>query len=160
MVLLLTAGWLQVQAQTSQLKFRHGAGNLAKIAEDFGSQFKVQLAYVNEELTAIRVPAGNYEAPTVGELLNKVLAPANFKAIANGNSWIIRKSETPRQVLATMVLQGVIREGDNPVASATVIIKQAGQGSTIAVADEKGHFSKNSLYWKEPWKYQRLVTYP
>nr|WP_245999619.1 SusC/RagA family TonB-linked outer membrane protein [Paraflavitalea soli] len=140
LVLLLTAGLLQ--AQSSQLRFRHGAGNLAKVVEDFGKQFKAQLAYANEELAAFRVTAGSYEAPTVGDLLNKVLAPANFKATASGSSWIIRKSETPRQQTANMVLQGIITEGDNPVPSATVIIKQAGQGTTIAVADEKGAFSK------------------
>ncbi len=141
LALMLTASLLQ--GQSSQLSFRHGAGNLARVVEDFGKQFKAQLAYANEELSAVSVSSANYEAPTVGELLNKVLAPANFKATASGNSWIIRKSETPlRQAPASMLLQGLIKEGDNPVASATVIIKQSGQGTTIAVADEKGAFSK------------------
>lgn len=143
LVLLLTAGFLQVQAQSTQLKFRHQAGNLAKIVEEFGRHFKVQLAYANDELSAVRVTSASYEAPNVGNLLNKVLAPANFKATASGNSWVIKKSETPiKQTLATMVLQGTIIEGNTPVASATVIIKQAGQGASIAVADEHGTFSK------------------
>lgn len=155
LVLLLTAGFLQAQAQNSesqsqqahtqasQLKFRHGAGNLAKIVEEFGRHFKVQLAYANEELSAVRVTSASYEAPNVGELLNKILAPANFIATASGNSWVIKRSATPiKQQTATMTLRGIITEGDNPVPSATVIIKQAGQGASIAVADETGTFSK------------------
>jgi TonB-linked SusC/RagA family outer membrane protein len=143
LVLLLTAGLLQVQAQGTQLKFRHQAGNLAKIVEEFGRHFKLQLAYANDELSAVRVTSASYEAPNVGDLLNKVLAPANFRATASGNSWVIKKSETPiKQTVATMILQANIMEGDVPVPSATVIIKQAGQGSSIAVANENGFFSK------------------
>ncbi|MDF2192297.1 SusC/RagA family TonB-linked outer membrane protein [Paraflavitalea sp. CAU 1676] len=141
LVLLLTAGMLHAQAQTAGLHFRHAANNLARIAEDFGKQFKVRLAYANEELSAVKVPAASFEAASIGELLNKVLAPGHFKAIVNGDSWIIRKDETPR-TQATMTLRGLIREGDNAVPSATVIIKQNGTPTVIAVADENGSFSK------------------
>ncbi len=33
-----------------------GPDDLAKIAEDFGRVFKVQLAYANDELSAVKVP--------------------------------------------------------------------------------------------------------
>lgn len=143
LVLLLTAGIVHLQAQTGTLHFRHAAGNLAKIAEDFGRQFKVQLAYANEELSAVKVPAASYEAPNVGELLNRVLAPGGFNAVASGNSWIIKKTDaSSKKQLVTMVLHGNIKEGDAPVASASVIIKQDGRKMLIAIADEKGTFNR------------------
>jgi TonB-linked SusC/RagA family outer membrane protein len=140
-VLLLAAGATNLQAQNAALHFRHAAGNLAKIAEDFGRQFKVQLAYASEELTAVKVPAASYEANGVGELLNKVLAPGGFGAMAAGNSWIIKKTVAKKQI-ETMVLRGNVKEGNAPVASASVIIKQDRQKMMIAVADDKGNFSK------------------
>ena len=99
LVLLLAAGTFRLRAQgargpqTGTLHFRHAASTLAKVAEDFGSQFKVQLAYADAELAAVKVPAAHYEASGIGELLNKVLAPGGFKAAAQGNSWIIKRSD-------------------------------------------------------------------
>lgn len=143
MIWLLTVGLPGLQAQTGTLHFRHAAGNLAKIAEDFGRQFKVQLAYANDELAAVKVPAAVYEAAGVGELLNKVLAPGGFTATATGNSWIVRKMESAtKKNTATMQLQGVVKEGAAPVAGASVIIKQNGQKLQIVIADDKGQFSK------------------
>lgn len=137
------AGALGLRAQTAGiLRFHHAAGSLAKVIEDFGSQFKVQLAYADAELAAVKVPAGTFEAPAVGELLNKVLAPGGFKATASGSSWVIRKSETSPAKPGFMVLQGTIQEENNPVPGATVLIKQDGQKMLTAVADEKGNFSR------------------
>jgi len=122
-ILLLTT-----QAQNATLHFKHPASNLAKVAEDFGAQFKVQLAYADADLASVHVPAGNYEAANVGELLNRVLAPGGFKATAQGNSWIIKRSGTRSdpagKTHASMILQGMIREDNTPVAGATIIIKQ------------------------------------
>jgi TonB-linked SusC/RagA family outer membrane protein len=139
LVLLLT-GFMNLHAQTS-LHYRHGPGNLAAIAEDFGRVFKVQLAYANDELAAEKVPAASYDAANVGELLNKVLAPGGFIATASGTSWVIKKSNAPKKA-PTMVLKGTVTEGGNPVPSATVIIKQEGQKNVVAIADDNGHFSK------------------
>ena len=140
LLLLMLAGILNLQAQSGTLHFRHAAGNLATIAEDFGRQFKVQLAYANNELAAVNVPAASYEAGSVGELLNKVLAPGGFAATASGNSWVIKKSDAPKKS-ATMALKGIVTEGGNPVAGATIIIKQDGK-SIVAIADDNGRFSK------------------
>jgi TonB-linked SusC/RagA family outer membrane protein len=143
LLLMLSAGLTNLRAQTGSLRFNHAAGNLAKVAEDFGRQFKVQLAYANEELAAVNVPAASYEAPTVGELLNKVLAPGNFSATASGANWIIRKTITPPKPVGNMVLKGSVKEAGVPVSNATVMIKQDGNSSVIAIADDKGNFSKN-----------------
>ena len=60
LLLLLMTGFINLQAQPgSQVHYRHGAGNLAAIAEDFGRVFKVQLAYANDELAAVKVPAAS-----------------------------------------------------------------------------------------------------
>src|SRR5689334_23318354 len=141
-LLLLAAGITHLRAQNAVLHFRHAADNLAKIAEDFGSQFKVQLAYASEELQAVKVPAASYEANGIGELLNKILAPGGFGAVPAGNSWIIKKTGAAKKQIETMVLHGNVKEGSTPVASASVIIKQDGQKMTIAVADDKGNFNK------------------
>jgi TonB-linked SusC/RagA family outer membrane protein len=135
---------LAAQAQNATVHFKHGASNLAKVAEDFGAQFKIQLAYADAELASVHVPAANYEATSVGELLNRVLAPGGFKASAQGNSWIIRRSETrpTEKPHSIMVLQGMIREDNTPIPGATLIIKQDGQKTLTAAADEKGNFSK------------------
>lgn len=143
LVLLLTAVMLNVYAQTGSLHYRHAAGNMGGIAEDFGRRFKVQLAYVSEELAAVKLPAASYEASNIGELLNKVLEPGGYSAIAAGSSWIIKKADAPKKQPAIMVLQGKIQEGATPVASASVIIKQEGQKMLMVIADEKGHFSRN-----------------
>src|SRR5262249_24090742 len=104
-IVLLLAVNMVLNAQTGLLHFSHLEGNLAKIAEDFGKQFKVQLSYVDEELVAVKVPAANYEAASIGELLDKVIAPGGFKATASGNSWIIRKiGGAPKQTLTMMLL--------------------------------------------------------
>jgi len=142
MALLLAAPLLLGAQQSGTLRFRHAAGNLGRIAEDFGRQFKVQLAYADEELAAVKVPAATHEAPGVGELLNKVLAPGGFKATPSGNSWVIRRWEGGKKQYAPMVLKGFIKEGDAPVAGATVIIRQEGQKTTAAIVDEKGAFDK------------------
>lgn len=141
LLLLLMAGFINLQAQTAQLHYRHAAGNLAAIAEDFGRVFKVKLAYANEELAAMQVPGASYEAASVGELLNKVLDPGGFIATASGNSWVIKKNDAPKKA-PTMVLKGTIMEGGAPVPSATVIIKQEGQKNVVAIANDNGQFSK------------------
>lgn len=141
LLLLLLAGFINLQAQTAQLHYRHAAGNLAAIAEDFGRVFKVKLAYANEELAAIQVPGASYEAASVGELLNKVLDPGGFIATASGSSWVIKKNDATKKT-ATMVLKGTIMEGGAPVPSATVIIKQDGQKNVVAIANDNGQFSK------------------
>jgi hypothetical protein len=92
-VMLLT-GIISLHAQTP-LHYRHSAGNMAAIAEDFGRVFKVQLAYANDELAAVKVPGASYEAGSVDELLNKVLAPGGFKATASGTNWVIKKKRRP-----------------------------------------------------------------
>lgn len=142
LVLLLATGIIRLQAQTGPLRFKHDAGNLAKVAEDFSKQFKVQLAYADDELAAVKVPAASYEAPAIGQLLNKVLAAGGFKATANGNNWIIKKAAGPQRPAGAMLLQLNIREGNAPVPNATVMIKQDGLNKTIDVSDEKGNFSK------------------
>jgi TonB-linked SusC/RagA family outer membrane protein len=141
LLLLLMAGFINLQAQTAQLHYRHPAGNVAAIAEDFGRVFKVKLAYANDELAAVQVPGASYEAGSVGELLNKVLEPGGFMASASGNSWVIKKSDTPKKA-PVMVLKGTITEGGAPVPSATVIIKQEGQKNVVAIANDNGQFSK------------------
>jgi TonB-linked SusC/RagA family outer membrane protein len=141
LLLLLIAGIITLQAQTVNLHYRHGAGSLALIAEDFGRVFKVQLAYTNDELAGVKVPGASYEAGSVGELLNKVLAPGGFTATASGNSWVIKKSDAPKKA-PTMVLKGTVTEGGIPVPSATIIIKQEGQKNVVAIADDNGRFSK------------------
>jgi TonB-linked SusC/RagA family outer membrane protein len=141
LLLLLMAGFINLQAQTAQLHYRHAAGNLAAIAEDFGRVFKVKLAYTNDELAAVKVSGASYEAGSVGELLNLVLAPGGFNATASSNSWIIKKSDAPKKA-PTMALKGTVTEGGNPVAGATVIIKQEGQKNVVAIADDNGRFSK------------------
>ncbi|THU38519.1 SusC/RagA family TonB-linked outer membrane protein [Niastella caeni] len=140
--MLLLTGVINLHAQSSQLKYRHGAGDLATIAENFGRTFNLQLAYANDELAGAKVPAASYEAGSVGELLNKVLAPGGFIATASGNSYVIKKSESPTKKTPTIVLKGTVKEGMLPVAGASVIIKQAGQKSVIAIADDNGRFSK------------------
>ncbi|MBO9205392.1 MULTISPECIES: SusC/RagA family TonB-linked outer membrane protein [Niastella] len=141
LVVLLIASILQLHAQTAQLHYRHGPGNLSAIAEDFGRVFKVKLAYANDELTAVKVPGASYEAGSVGELLNAVLAPGGFNATASGDSWVIKKSDAPKKAPA-MVLKGVVTEGGVPLPGATVIIKQDGQKQAVAIADDMGRFSK------------------
>ncbi|MCS3797236.1 SusC/RagA family TonB-linked outer membrane protein [Niastella sp. OAS944] len=141
LLLLLMAGFINLQAQTAQLHYRHAAGNLAAIAEEFGRVFKVKLAYANDELAAVQVPGASYEAGSVGELLNKVLEPGGFSATASGSSWVIKKSDAPKKA-ATMVLKGTIMEGGAPVPSATVIIKQEGQKNVVSIANDNGQFSK------------------
>jgi TonB-linked SusC/RagA family outer membrane protein len=141
LLLLLMTGIINLHAQSGTLHYRHSAGDLAAIAEDFGRVFKVQLAYTNDELAAVKVPAASYEAGNVGELLNKVLAPGGFSATASGNNWVIKKSDAPKKA-PTMVLKGTITEGGNPVPSASVIIKQEGQKDVIAIADDNGRFTK------------------
>lgn len=141
LILLLVTGVMSLRAQTAPLHYRHPAGNLAAIAEDFGRVFKVQLAYANDELAAVKVPGASYEAGSVGELLNKVMAPGGFSATASGNNWVIKKSDAPKKA-ATMVLKGAVSEGGHPLPGATVIIKQNGQKNTVAIADDNGHFSK------------------
>lgn len=141
LLLLLMAGFINLQAQTAQLHYRHPAGDMAAIAEDFGRTFKVKLAYANEELSAVKVPGASYEAASVGELLNKVLAPGGFAAAASGNSWVIKKSDAPKKA-PTMALKGTVTEGGNAVPGATVIIKQEGQKNAVAIADDNGRFSK------------------
>src|SRR5690242_7060427 len=95
LVVVLMTGLIHLHAQTAQLHYRHPAGNLAAIAEEFGRAFKVKLAYANDELAAVKVPGASYEAGSVGELLNKVLEPGGFVATASGNSWVIKKSDAP-----------------------------------------------------------------
>ncbi|MFL5745594.1 MAG: SusC/RagA family TonB-linked outer membrane protein [Niastella sp.] len=141
LVLLLMTGIMQLHAQTAQLHYRHAPGNLATIAEDFGRVFNVKLAYANDELSAVKVPAASYEAGTVGELLNAVLAPGGFVATAAGNSWVIKKSDAPKKA-PTMVLKGIVTEGGVPLPGATVIIKQEGQKQVVAIADDNGRFTK------------------
>jgi TonB-linked SusC/RagA family outer membrane protein len=141
LAVLLMTSIIQLHAQTAPLHYRHPAGSLASIAEDFGRVFKVQLAYANDELAAVKVPGASYEASNVGELLNLVLAPGGFSATASGNSWVIKKSDAPKKA-PTMVLKGVVTEGGVPLAGATVIIKQNGQKSVVAIADDNGHFGK------------------
>lgn len=141
LLLLLMAGFVHLQAQTAQLHYRHAAGNLAAIAEDFGRVFKVKPAYANDELSAVNVPGASYEAASVGELLNKVIAPGGFVATESGNSWVIKKSGAPKKAPA-MVLKGVVTEGGNAVPGATVIIKQDGQKNVVAIADDNGRFNK------------------
>jgi hypothetical protein len=140
LILLLRPG--VAPAQKGTLHFRHGAGSLAMVAEEFGTQFKVQLAYADAELGAVKVTAASYEAAGIGELLNKVLAPAGFRATARGNSWVIKHSETADKKGPPMVITGVIKEGSIPVSGATIIIKLEGQRPVIAVADDKGAFGK------------------
>jgi TonB-linked SusC/RagA family outer membrane protein len=142
LALLLTGPALLRAQQPATLRFRHAAGDLGRIAENFGRQFKVQLAYADDELTAAKVPAATYEAADTGELLNKVLAPGGFKATASGASWVIRRMEVPKKNAAPMVLKGSIKAGDLPVSGATVMIKQAGRRTSVAIADEKGAFNK------------------
>ncbi|HUP12384.1 MAG TPA: carboxypeptidase-like regulatory domain-containing protein, partial [Niastella sp.] len=141
LLFVLITGVACLHAQTAQLHYRHAAGNLAAIAEDFGRVFKVQLAYVNDELSAVKVPGASYEAANVGELLNKVLAPGGFNATASGSSWVIKKSDAPKKA-AIMVLKGAVTEGGNPVPGATIIIKQEGQKNAVAIADDNGRFNK------------------
>lgn len=141
LLLLLMTGFINLQAQSGQVHYRHGAGDLAAIAEDFGRVFKVQLAYANEELAAVKVPAASYEAGNVGDLLNKVLAPGGFNATLTGSNYVIKKANIP-QKLPTIVLKGTVQEGTTPVPGASVIIKQPGQKNVIAIADENGKFSK------------------
>jgi TonB-linked SusC/RagA family outer membrane protein len=141
LLLLLITGVMHLQAQTGPLHYRHSAGDLASIAEDFGRVFKVQLAYSNDELAAVKVPGASYEADNVAALLNKVLAPGGFNATASGASYVIKKANNPQKA-PTMVLKGTVTEGGNPVAGATVIIKQEGQKSMVAIADDNGRFSK------------------
>ncbi|WP_242675513.1 SusC/RagA family TonB-linked outer membrane protein [Niastella koreensis] len=141
LALLLMTGMMQLHAQKAQLHYRHAPGNLAAIAEDFGRVFNVKLAYANDELSAVKVPGASYEAGSVGELLNMVLAPGGFAATAAGNSWVIKKSEAPKKA-PTMVLKGIVTEGGIPLPGATVVIKQEGQRQVIAIADDGGRFSK------------------
>ena len=141
-VFLLVMGSMTLPAQSGLLHWQHSAGNLGKIAEDFGRQFKIQLAYASEQLGAVKVAAAAYTADNVGDLLNKVLAPGGFRATPQGNSWIIKKSETTEKVNAFMVLQGMIRDGNTPVPGATVIIKQDGNKLMTAIADGEGNFSR------------------
>jgi TonB-linked SusC/RagA family outer membrane protein len=138
---LLMAGIIQLHAQTAPLHYRHAPGNMAAIAEEFGRVFKVKLAYANDELSAVKVPGASYEAGSVGELLNKVLAPGGFNATVAGDSYVIKKGSIAQKA-PTMVLKGAVTEGGNPVAGATVIIKQHGQRNTVAIADDNGRFSK------------------
>lgn len=145
---LLITGLMNLQAQTGPIHYRHPAGNLATIVEDFGRVFKVQLAYANDELAAVKLPSASYEAASVGELLNKVLAPGGFAATASGNSWVIKKSDVPKKG-PVMVLKGIVTEGGNPVPSASVIIRQEGQKNAIVIADDKGRFSKTLPVVKE-----------
>ncbi|WP_242696381.1 SusC/RagA family TonB-linked outer membrane protein [Longitalea luteola] len=141
LLLLLMTGIKNLHAQSGPLHYRHGANNLAAIVEDFGRLFKVQLAYANEELSAVKVPPASYEAGSVGELLNKVLAPGGFDATASGTNWVIKKSNVPKKA-PTMVVKGTIMEGGLPVPGATIIIKQDGQKNVMAIADDNGRFSK------------------
>ena len=142
LLLLLMTGIINLHAQSDPLHYRHGADNLANIVENFGRTFKVQLAYTNDELAAVKVPAANYEAASVGDLLNKVLEPGGFTATASGTNWVIKKSEAPKKItVTTMVLQGTVREGMTPVAGASIIIKQSGK-SSIVIADENGRYKK------------------
>ncbi|HUP10731.1 MAG TPA: TonB-dependent receptor plug domain-containing protein, partial [Niastella sp.] len=141
LLLLLLTGFINLKAQTAQLHYRHAAGNLAAIAEDFGRVFKVKLAYANDELAAVQVAGASYEAGSVGELLNLVLAPGGFSASASGNSWVIKKSDAPKKA-PSMVLKGTITEGGIAVPSATIIIKQEGQKNVVAIADDNGRFNK------------------
>jgi len=142
LILFVSPAFGGLYAQKGTLRFRHGAGSLAMVAEEFGTQLKVQLAYADAELGAVKVAAGSYEAEGVGELLNKVLAPAGFKATARGNSWVIKRGEAGEKKGPPMVITGVIKEGAIPVAGATIIIKQDGQRAVTAVADDKGAFGK------------------
>jgi TonB-linked SusC/RagA family outer membrane protein len=142
LMLLLTTGIFQGLAQDGPLRFRHAAGNLAKIAEDFSRQFKVQLAYANDELAAVHVPAATHEAAGVGELLNKVLAPGGFAATAAGNNWVIKKTGAPQKQSPVMVLQGNVKEGTTPIIGATMVIRQEGRRNVMTLTDEKGHFSQ------------------
>ncbi|WP_431213683.1 hypothetical protein ACQ86N_01860 [Puia sp. P3] len=141
-LLILLAGPALTRAQKGTLHFRHGAGSLAMVAEQFGAQFRVQLAYADAELGAVKVTAASYEAEGVGELLNKVLAKSGFAATVRGNSWVIKRSETGDKKGPPMVITGVIKEGSIPVSGATVIIKQDGQRPVTAIADDKGGFGK------------------
>jgi TonB-dependent SusC/RagA subfamily outer membrane receptor len=141
LLLLLMTGIINLHAQSGPLHYRHAAGDLAAIAEDFGRVFKVQLAYTNDELAAVKVPAASWEAGNVGELLNKVLAPGGFNATANGNSWVIKKSNAPKKA-PSMVLKGTVTENGVPLPGATIVIKQEGQKQSITMADDMGRFSK------------------
>jgi hypothetical protein len=108
--LLLMTSIIQLHAQTAPVHYRHAPGNLAAIAEEFGRVFKVKLAYANEELSAVKVPGASYEAGSVAELLNKVLAPGGFSATLAGASYVIKK-ENVVQKAPTMVLKGSVTEG-------------------------------------------------
>lgn len=141
LAVLLMTSIIQLHAQTAPLHYRHPAGNLASIAEDFGRTFKVQLAYASDELAGVKIPGASYEAGNVGELLNLVLAPGGFSATASGNSWVIKKSDAPKKAPA-MVLKGTVMEGGVPLPGATVVIKQDGQKNVIAIADDYGRFNK------------------
>lgn len=142
MVLLLLACMHLLQAQTARLRFQHGAGKLSTVVEQFGRRFAVQLAYVNEELSAVNVPAGSFEASNVSELLNKVLEPGGFSATANGSNYIIKKIAVKKTANTTMLLQGTVMENDVPVPNATVFIRQDGRNAVMVVSDEDGRFSK------------------
>jgi TonB-linked SusC/RagA family outer membrane protein len=144
-IMLLFACMHVLPAQTTRLRFQHGAGKLSKVVEQFGRTFKVELAYMNEELAAVEVPAASVEAASVGELLNKVLAPAGFSASANGSNYIIKKAAAPRPVTATMLLEGTVTEKNIPVPNATVFIKQEGHSNIMTVTDEQGRFSRTVL---------------
>ncbi|GGH66286.1 TonB-linked SusC/RagA family outer membrane protein [Filimonas zeae] len=145
LVVLLAACIQWLPAQTNKLHYQHKAEKLSKVAEDFGKKFNVQLAYVNADLAAIEVPAGNFEAATVNELLNKMLAAAGFSATANGSNFVIKKSPAGpvHKALGIMVLQGTIMEKGIPVEGAVVQIKQDGLKNLTAITNDKGFFSKS-----------------
>lgn len=146
MVLLLMAFAQVLTAQGTRLRFQHNAEKLSRVVEEFSHRFNVQLAYVNEELAAVEVPSATVEAASVEELLNKVIAPGGFTAIASGGNYIIKKAAPVKKApAATMVLQGAINENGAPVSGATVFIKQDGRSNIMTVTDEQGRFSKTVL---------------
>lgn len=145
MLVVLLAAFIQwLPAQTSRLHYQHKAEKLSKVAEDFGKKFNVQLAYVNADLATVEVPAGYFEAATVNELLNKVMAPGGFNATANGNNFVIKKAPaaTAPKTLGAMVLEGTVMEKGLPVEGAVVQIKQEGLKNLTAITNEKGFFKK------------------
>ncbi len=145
MVLLLMGCIHWLPAQTTRFRFQHGAEKLSKVVEQFGRRFTIQLAYVNEELAAVNVPAASCEAATLSELLNKVLAPGGFMATASSGSYVIKKTAAKKLTAATMPLIGVVMENNEPVANATVFIKQDGRKDILLLTDDKGRFNRTVL---------------
>lgn len=141
--LLLNLFSINLYAQTKNLKFQHESSTLNKVVEQFGKQFRIQIAYTESKLSAIRVPAAQYEAGTVLELLNKLLAPRNLVCQVIGGNHVIKDLPKPRPAnrYPTIQLEGVVSDADGPVSGVTVVLKAENKTVRMVTTDSAGKYA-------------------